>query len=311
MGCVVGAVVLFVFLVRQQSPTTVSTPAFAPTPVTEAQLAGQREQLRAARARAELLEAQNALLRSELAELRTGAASVASAAVVPANAPQSSSGATLGAGEKSDQFGEGMSRMMSAAMQQQIDARMSALKSRLHLTDGQERSLRQFFEARYGAVGDAAAKMFQGRMSPEEYERLRNAPTDLGAVMKRILTPEQWAEYERSLAEERQRQAQTAVDVDLPQLQQMLRLDQTQQEKVFDALHDVTLNHPIPSTDDPRAAGDFDQIFAARENALRAILTPEQFQSYRKYADSQRQMVSTLMQSFTNAAAAGNTQPSP
>ncbi len=87
------------------------------------------------------------------------------------------------------------------------------------------------------------------------------------------------------------------------QMQSMLQLDQSQQDRVYNALYDLSLKQMTPAADGTGAPKDINQAFDAKVDALRPILTPDQLQSYQKFIDSQRQMVNSVMGSFTGSVA--------
>ena len=186
---------------------------------------------------------------------------------------------------------------MKAAMQQQVDAKLAALKTRLRLSDDQEQKLRAILETQNSRATDMTTKLLQGKTGKEDLQQ-DNSAGDTEAEIKQLLSPDQQAGYDQYKVEERQTQAQMTANMELMQVQQMLQLDQSQQERVYNALYGLSLKQMTPVADGAGAPKDINQVFDAKVDALRPILTADQLQSYQKFVDSQRQMVNSMMQSF-------------
>src|SRR5439155_12317205 len=131
------------------------------------------------------------------------------------------------------------------------------------------------------------SKMMNGKMSKEDVEKQKTSVSDTKAQIKELLTAEQQAEYEKFQVEERQTQAQMVANVEVPQLQLMLQLTQAQQDQVFQILYQQAEQNLNQTDGGTRVPMDWQQMIDVKKEALRAVLTPEQFKSYEKYIESQ------------------------
>lgn len=262
----------------------------------------EREQRRTEQAqlreRIARLETDNARLTADNLTLKTPPAPKPVTNAKPA-APVSPLAALFGGGKDgTNKTGEVFANMMKAGIQQQIEGKMSALKLRLKLTDAQEKAIRERLQAAFDRAGEMASRMFQGKLSKEEMEKMGGEEENAETAIRELLTPTQVAEYDRYQQEERQVQAARVANMELLQMQSALQLTTEQQEQVYNILYDQTLKGITVDrlTADP--VGNWQQQMDARTEALRKVLTPEQLQTYRKQQEAQRQMVNSLMQSF-------------
>jgi hypothetical protein len=292
-----------VTVVKLMSPTP------PPAPVVEKKPASQANQdLATATTKVQQLEEVNAELSAALARSKKTAASVAAVAAAKAKAeakaearqmePAGGGLAALFGGGDTNRTGA-MRKMIQAGIKQQAEAKLSALKLRLHLTEDQEAKVREVLDRQFGFAGEMASKMFEGKLSKEELAKANQKPPDLDAELKNILTPDQQTEYQAYKAEERQTQAQMMANIELAQLQPVLQLDQAQQDKVYAALYaqaekqfSQAGNGLTPPTD---AGKVIEQQFEDKKTALRSILTPQQFEAYEKHLNSQRDLIKAFM----------------
>lgn len=297
-GLVVGIAATLVFhLVRPSTPTTSAV---------ESQTSQLADKLAAAQKQVSHLEEQNAALASELDDRRAAMASLLEekAPSPEGQSPGKSPFAAMfgGGGSGTNQFGEAMGKMMKVAMQQQLEMRMGALKSRLRLTDEQEQKVRALLEEQFGTAGEMATKFFQGKLTKEESEKLKDSATERKTELKDILTPEQQTEYEKYEMEQRQVQAQMVANMELMQIQQMIQLGPEQQDQVYDVLYAQT-EEQLRATDGAmHVSADWEEQLNAKIRAIRAVLTPDQFATYEKFMESQREMFKAMMQSFTDSS---------
>ena len=188
-----------------------------------------------------------------------------------------------------------MSKMIKAAMQQQVEMKISGLKSRLHLSYEQEQSVRGLLEKQSASAGAAAAKMFEGKASKDDLSKSASSAGDAKGQIKELLTPEQQAEYEKFQSEERQTQAQMVANVELSQLQTMLQLNQQQQDQVYQVLYDQAQQNLAQTDGGMHVSPDWERQIEAKKEALRPVLTAEQLQSYEKFLNAQRDMMKAFM----------------
>lgn len=191
----------------------------------------------------------------------------------------------------------GMSKMMSVAMKQQAEMKLAALKSRLHLTDEQATALQDLLKKQTDQQVEVATKMFEGKLTAED---MKSRPAfDFDNQLKQMLDAEQWTGYQQYKTEEQQRNAQMASQAEVMQLSPMLQLSVQQQEQVGSILRQqyqqMMSQRPdsgLPTSDSVQRV---EQLFDSKKEALRAVLTPEQMQSYEKFVESQREMVRSMI----------------
>jgi hypothetical protein len=286
-GMVLGAVLMLVIRMTQQPAAPPPSPPAADDRKVELEV---KKAVAQVSNRMQQLEDENARLMAQLTQLRTTAAATNSAP-----AKQVSPWVKMfGSGSDANRAGV-MSKMIKAAMQQQVEMKISGLKSRLHLSDEQEQSVRGLLEKQSEVAGAAAAKMFEGNASKDDLSRQASSAGDVKGQIKELLTPDQQAEYEKFQSEERQTQAQMVANVELSQLQSMLQLTQQQQDQVFQVLYDQAQRNVAQTDGGMQVPPDWDKLLDAKKKALRPVLTAEQLQSYEKFLNAQRDMMKAFM----------------
>lgn len=197
----------------------------------------------------------------------------------------------------------GMGKMISVAIRQQAEMKLAAMKSRLHLTDEQAEAVRELLGKQADQQAEMASKMFEGKLTQQEMSS--STKFDLDGQLKQILTPDQLTGYQQYKTEEQRQQMQMAAQAELMQLSPVLQLNAQQQEQVSGILQQQYqqyiaqqggLSGPVPA--------GWEQMLDAKKEALRAVLTPEQQQSYEKFIESQREMMKSMMPQ-------GQTSPTP
>jgi hypothetical protein len=189
---------------------------------------------------------------------------------------------------------------MKAAMQQQVEMQVGALKLRLGLTAEQEAAVRDVLGRYFGRGAEVASKMMEGKLSKDEMRKLHMTPKDLDAELKEIFTPEQQAAYEEYQVEQRRTQAEMMANVQLAQMQAMLQLREEQKDAVFDVLYEQAEKQLDPKTMAASVEkGDFRKVLQEQQTRLRTalaeVLTPEQLAIYDKQLESQRDMMKAFL----------------
>jgi hypothetical protein len=191
-----------------------------------------------------------------------------------------------------------MGKMMEVAMQEQLDGKMSALKTRLNLTSEQETSIREILAKQSKAGSDMVQQMFSGGgLKTNDLTNVRELTGD--AQIKALLTPEQAAAYDAFQKEEQNANLRLIANSELLQLQSALQLDETQQDKVFTVLADQAQAQFMDPQTNAGSAIDFRGMLQRKADALRPVLTPDQFERYQKFQQQQLNMIQT----FTAGAA--------
>jgi hypothetical protein len=191
----------------------------------------------------------------------------------------------------------GMGKMVAVAVRQQAEMKMAALKSRLRLTDEQAAAVRELLMKQADQQAEMASRMFEGKLTAED---MKSRPTlDFEGQLKQVLSAEQWTGYQEYKTEERRQQIQMASQSEMMQLSPLLQLSAEQQQQVSGILQQQYQQMIAPQADATMPTpGNFqrmDQMLDAKKEALRAVLTPEQMQSYEKFVESQREMIKSMI----------------
>ena len=99
--------------------------------------------------------------------------------------------AALFGGDGTNEMSQAMSAMMKSAAEQQMEATISGLKSRLNLSPEQEKAIRDIMTKRMGFGTEIAQKMFKGDLTEEELKELSKDQPKQKDQIKAVLTPEQ------------------------------------------------------------------------------------------------------------------------
>ncbi len=198
----------------------------------------------------------------------------------------------------------GMGKMVAVAVRQQAEMKLAALKSKLHLTDEQAAAVQELLKKQTDQQVEMASKMFEGKLTAED---MKSAPKlNFDGELKPLLSTDQWTGYQQYKTQEQQQQVQMASQGELMQLSPMLQLSDQQREQVGSILQQqyqqaMTQQSGAGSS----VPGDLqvvDQMLDSKKEALRAVLTPDQMQSYEKFVESQREMIKSMIpQSQTTA----------
>ena len=101
--------------------------------------------------------------------------------------------------------------------------------------------------------------------------------------------------------------AETGANMELSQIQSTLQLSEDQKDKVFNVLYgqyaqQAGVDGATPSGNPTDIEGQME----AKKAALQSVLTPDQFDTYSKFVDSQKKMINAMMGSANAAASSGN-----
>lgn len=191
-----------------------------------------------------------------------------------------------------------MQKMMKAQLDQQMQMKMTRMTSRLKLTADQESQIRELLTKANEKSIAATQKMFGGEIQQDDLKEAAATESDAASQVEAVLTPEQSAEYKAMQKEEAQNNARLVANAEMLQMQNNLALTQEQQDKVFTALYQQTVDAMDPTAiqtaqTDPSTAlqNAFDQKLAA----LRGILTEEQLKTYRESQLQQMKMIEAFL----------------
>lgn len=310
-GAIAGALLVYPVAQRQKSspppPATAVTEQPAEAEELRASLKTVRTQLRES-------EAQKDQLVTKLNELRKSALPTVApetpvAQVSPTNAPEASPLSAFanlfgkGNGE-SNGMASAMGKFMKAAMQQRIDSRVAGLKVKANLNADQEKAVRNIMEKELGSQQELAMKALSGKLNTNDTAVVESARFNARDEIRKVLTADQWTGFEQFEKEERSNMARLVANSELLQMQQVIPLSQEKQDLVFSALVKQS-EAQLGGGNDPAGqarAANWQQQFEAKKDAMRAILSPEEFQAYEKHLDSQQAMIKSFLPNMNQAA---------
>ncbi len=288
--------------IRPGSPAQTPATGTTATALPDQPAAKLQRALTSAQRRVRDLEQENAQLRLSGAaepENVAPATSVSTkAAAASAAAEDSPWLAMFGGTGKSNATTAAMSKLMTSMMKQQTDVKMAVLKTRLNLTEAQAHRIRELLAAQFTQAGELTGKMLRGEMSQDEAAKLTQERQDPEAGIKNLLTPEQQAAYEEYKTEERQNQARLVANSELFQIQSLLQLTPEQQDQTFTALFahsEQKLSPQQPGATPVDWQNQWKAEFETKKALLKPILTEDQYTTYVKHLDSQKEMVEAMM----------------
>ena len=288
LGLAVGAAACAA-LFNKKSQTT--TPAAAAANDTSAsnEIAELKSQLVSAKARLEKANAVNDKLAASVQE----SLKVKNDVLASANKPKKQSGfAALFGGDGTN----GMSGMMKAVMEQQVEGKISAMKAKLNLTPDQEAAIRNILTNQLGRVSEMTQKLLKGELTKEEMAKMGKQPISENAQIKALLTPDQATAYDEYQAEEKANNARLMANSELLQMQSSLQLTADEQDKVFAVLTEqAQAQFDAKNTNSGQGFELIRNQAAKKAEALRAVLTADQFERYQKFQEQQLKMIKTFM----------------
>jgi len=193
-----------------------------------------------------------------------------------------------------------MATAMNAAVKQQMQLKMAALKSRLNLSDDEEKAIGDILQKEADYATGLGGKMMSGQLSPDDIKKLvadqksRQAAVD--QQIQNVLTPAQYIDYQNSQNDDKKNAAQTQANAEMAQIQSSLQLTDDQKDKVFTALYSGYAQQAgVDGATSPYDPTDIDGQMNAKEAAMQSVLTPEQFATYTKFVESQKQMYKAIL----------------
>jgi hypothetical protein len=194
---------------------------------------------------------------------------------------------------------EGMSKLMSAALKQQQENEMNALKQRLRLSPDQEKSVRGFLNRQNAVAEQLVGKMFNGKLDKKTVQEASKDPINLKKELKAVLTPDQFTEYEKYETEKNQAMFEGAANMEMLQLSPVLGLNKHQQDQVLNALYqEYHTQHALNKDQEPTSPDlgkTIEGIMNRKRESLRPILTPDQFKLWESHLESQREMLKAFV----------------
>jgi len=294
LGAIIGAALCAVVLTARSRSAAAAVEA-ARGEQTKA-LSDLQNELEVERTRVKALREEADLLAKRALELNKQVA-----AKPAAEPPAKKTGfAALFGGDGTNDNSGAFSGMMKAAMDQQIEGKISGMKTRLNLTPEQEAAVREILNKEMHRSTELAQKMLKGEMTMEEMqeESKKNAnPVSEKDQIKALLTADQQEAYDAFEKEEQQRMARLMANSELLQLQGALHLDEAQQDKVYAVLAEQ-MQSQFGGAD---AGFDLGKMSDKKAEALKGVLTAEQFEQYKKFQEQQQKLIESFMpKSATN-----------
>jgi hypothetical protein len=190
-----------------------------------------------------------------------------------------------------------MADAVKQAMERQVEGRLSRLTASLHLTPEQAPSARDILTRQARAMSAGMQQAFSGKFDKDELTRLGKDAGDPDMQIKALLTPDQKAAYPNYQQEEAAYNARMAANSELVQLQSSLDLTSEQEDRVFAALYEVSLNQ-LTGSSKPTTTNQAEAMQWAldqKTKALEPVLTPTQMESYRQQQAIQAKLIKDLM----------------
>jgi RNA polymerase sigma factor (sigma-70 family) len=190
-----------------------------------------------------------------------------------------------------------MADAMRLAMEQQVNGRLSRMKSSLSLTPDQEQAARDILARQGQAMAAGMEQAFSGKFDKEELARLGKNAGNPDEQIKAILGPEQQAAFPNYQQEEAAYNARLAANSELLQLQTTLGLTPQQQDGVFAALYDLSFNQMTGNTKPPlgNQAEVMQWTLDQKAKALEPLLTPSQLQNYQQQQQIQAKLAKDIL----------------
>ena len=283
LGIALGAgTVAAILLVKSNLQPAVSDRAQVAAPTVEDRSADLESRLASARARLEEAERMNDRLTARIQE----SSRKESAEPAPAANPFAAM-----FGGNSNEMSAAVIDMLRSQQEQEVEAKLSGLKAKLKLTPEQEAAIRDTLTRGMEKTIELVQKMYQGETSFEELGQSARPAAGEEEQIKSLLTAEQAAAYDEYKEEETRRMTRLVANSELLQLQSSLNLNDEQQDKVFAILVEHTGQQFVSPSENEPATGHA----ARKTEALRSVLTPEQFERYQKHQEQQRKLIESLM----------------
>ena len=241
------------------------------------------------------LKLEVARLRAALAETRRLGATTTSPAAPGPTTPEAMSPDT-------NALPAGMRGMMRGVLEQQFQGQLARMKEKLQLTPSQEEAIRSIHARQIEQAGAVAEKMFSGQLTRDEMKDQRGASGNPEEEIRALLNPDQLERYQEYKQEEAAANARLVANAELLQMQGALGLSQEQQDQVFNALYDHTVNQLTGNAATPPATGPaagpaeaLEGVVEAKVKALSGVLTPEQLATYRELQRKQMDLIKGML----------------
>jgi len=196
-----------------------------------------------------------------------------------------------------------MADAMKLAMEQQVDGKLSRLKTSLNLTPEQEQAAREILARQAQAMSAGLQQAFSGKFDKEELARLGKNAGNTDEQIKALLSPDQRAAYSNYQQEEAAHNARMAANSELMSLQATVNLTQDQQDRAFAALYEANFNQITGNAKPP--AGNQAEVMQwtldQKAKALEPVLTPTQLEGYQQQQALQAKLAKDILSKMQGA----------
>lgn len=186
-----------------------------------------------------------------------------------------------------------MTPMFQAMLERGIERRVAEMKDQLGLTDAQAEELaRRLRQAGEDELAKFNERAVDPSTPPGEVFSRDGGPLQGEAfetILRESVDEEQFAEYQRRQLEDRAASLERAANREVDRLGRQLELDEGQKDQVFE-IYARTSNRFDPSLEvqtDSGATADV-EAGASREDAIRAVLRPDQQEVYDRQVEERR-----------------------
>jgi RNA polymerase sigma factor (sigma-70 family) len=184
-----------------------------------------------------------------------------------------------------------MADAMKQTLAQQTEAQLARMTASLHLTPEQVQAVREILGRQTQAMSAGMEQAISGKGDIQALLKLGKETGDPDAQIKALLTPEQQAAYPAYEQAEAAHNASLAANSELLRMQVTLGLTADQQDQAYAVLYGFYLNQ-LTDKGTPKASSSADPVagladFMQQESdrkaqALQAVLTPSQMETYRQ-----------------------------
>ena len=179
---------------------------------------------------------------------------------------------------------------MEAVLKQTMASELTAMKSRLKLSPDQEGQIRTHLEQQRSALNELLGKMFAGKMTHEEIANVQKLMVARATQITSLLTPEQQTAHAELQTEERHNNARRSANSEVALMQSAFGLSQEQQYKLVRSLYtEAGPQDSVAKAFDPR------KMMAQKLEALRGVLTDEEFAGYKEMQAQQMEMIRAFL----------------
>jgi hypothetical protein len=161
--------------------------------------------------------------------------------------------------------------------------KLAVLRTRLSLTPEQETKIAKALEYGQSKIKISPPDVLVNKATPEDQKKMEDG-------INAALTADQQREYESFRAEEKANALEAVANRELSRLQSMTTLSTEQKDQAFAAFSEIASRESnLPVLDPDKEADAIREAvaarWAARQEALSAILTPEQMAIYQQHGN--------------------------